>query len=70
MQDLEFPAACNRLKLTPDGQYLFATGSHAPRVRAALPLGPEGGPCTFLSSSCVTVAEGGLLLTLSVLNSG
>jgi len=33
VQDLEFPAACNRLKLTPDGQYLFASGTHAPRVR-------------------------------------
>ena len=33
MQDLEFPAACHRLKLTPDGEYLFATGIHAPRVR-------------------------------------
>ncbi len=33
MQDLEFPAACQRLKLTPDGDYLFATGIHAPRVR-------------------------------------
>jgi len=33
VQDLDFPAACNRLKLTPDGQYLFASGTHAPRVR-------------------------------------
>ena len=33
MQDLEFPAACHRLKLTPDGEFLFATGIHAPRVR-------------------------------------
>ncbi len=33
MQDLEFPAACHRLKPTPDGQYLFATGIHAPRLR-------------------------------------
>ena len=33
VQDLEFPAACHRLKLTPDGEYLFATGIHAPRVR-------------------------------------
>jgi len=33
VQDLEVPAACNRLKLTPDGQYLFASGTHAPRVR-------------------------------------
>ncbi|KAA6424642.1 MAG: nucleolar 10-like [Trebouxia sp. A1-2] len=33
VQDLEFPAACHRLKATPDGQYLFATGIHAPRLR-------------------------------------
>lgn len=32
VQDLEFPAACHRLKLTPDGEYLFATGIHPPRV--------------------------------------
>lgn len=33
VQDLEFPAACHRLKLTPDGAHLFATGGHPPRVR-------------------------------------
>jgi ribosome biogenesis protein ENP2 len=33
VQDLEFPAACHRMKATPDGQYLFATGIHAPRLR-------------------------------------
>ncbi|CAK0744566.1 hypothetical protein CVIRNUC_001558 [Coccomyxa viridis] len=33
IQDLEFPAACHRLKLTPDGEYLFTTGIHPPRVR-------------------------------------
>ena len=36
VQDLEFPAACHRLKLTLDGEYLFATGIHPPRVRHAL----------------------------------
>ena len=46
MQDLEFPAACHRLKLTPDGQYLFASGTHAPRVRRyAVP--PQGGQRRF-----------------------
>ena len=33
MQDLEFPAACHRIKATPDGQFLIATGTHAPRMR-------------------------------------
>ena len=33
IQDLEFPAACHRLKLSPDGNFLFASGTHAPRVR-------------------------------------
>ena len=33
IQDLEFPAACHRMKATPDGQFLFATGIHAPRLR-------------------------------------
>ena len=33
VQDLEFPAACHRMKATPDGQFLFATGIHAPRLR-------------------------------------
>ena len=34
VQDLEFPEACHRLKASPDGQFLFATGIHPPRVRA------------------------------------
>lgn len=34
VQDLEFPAACHRVKATPDGQFLIATGTHAPRMRA------------------------------------
>lgn len=33
IQDFEFPSACQRIKITPDGQYIFATGYHAPRVR-------------------------------------
>lgn len=33
VQDLEFPAACHRMKATSDGQFLFATGIHAPRLR-------------------------------------
>ncbi|KAK9809324.1 hypothetical protein WJX73_004781 [Symbiochloris irregularis] len=33
IQDLQFPEACQRLKITPDGQFLFATGIHPPRVR-------------------------------------
>ena len=33
IQDFEFPAACQRIKFTADGQYIFATGYHPPRVR-------------------------------------
>lgn len=33
IQDFEFPSACQRIKCSPDGQYIFATGYHAPRVR-------------------------------------
>ena len=32
IQDLHFPAACQRLKISPDGQHLFASGIHPPRV--------------------------------------
>ena len=32
MQDLGFPGACQRLKLSPDGNFLFASGTHPPRV--------------------------------------
>jgi ribosome biogenesis protein ENP2 len=32
VQDLDFPEACQRLRASPDGQYLFATGIHPPRV--------------------------------------
>ena len=34
VQDFEFPAACQRIKVSPDGQYIFASGYHPPRVRA------------------------------------
>ena len=33
IQDFEFPAACQRLKVTPDQQFIFATGYHPPMVR-------------------------------------
>ena len=33
VQDLNFPEACQRLKLSADGQFLVATGIHPPRVR-------------------------------------
>jgi len=32
VQDLGFPGACQRLKLSPDGSFLFASGTHPPRV--------------------------------------
>lgn len=31
-QDFEFPAGCQRIKVTPDGQYIFASGYHPPQV--------------------------------------
>jgi hypothetical protein len=33
LQDFSFPSACQRMKITPDGQYIFATGYHPPMVR-------------------------------------
>lgn len=33
IQDFRFPAACQRLKITPDQQYIFATGYHPPVVK-------------------------------------
>ncbi|KAK9820064.1 hypothetical protein WJX72_005625 [[Myrmecia] bisecta] len=33
VQDFEFPAACQRIRATPDGQFLFATGIHPPKVK-------------------------------------
>ena len=28
-----FPSACHRIKASRDGQFIFATGVHAPRLR-------------------------------------
>ncbi|KDD74493.1 hypothetical protein H632_c1276p1, partial [Helicosporidium sp. ATCC 50920] len=33
IQDFGFPEACQRLKASPDGQYIFGSGYHPPRVR-------------------------------------
>ncbi|KAF8054988.1 nol10 [Scenedesmus sp. PABB004] len=33
LQDLQFPSACQRIKITPDQQYIFATGYHPPMVK-------------------------------------
>lgn len=33
IQDFEFPAASQKIKVTPDEQYIFVTGYHPPRVR-------------------------------------
>jgi hypothetical protein len=33
LQDLEFPAACQRIKATPDGQFIYASGYHPPIVK-------------------------------------
>uniref|UniRef100_A0A1D2A8K0 Uncharacterized protein n=1 Tax=Auxenochlorella protothecoides TaxID=3075 RepID=A0A1D2A8K0_AUXPR len=33
VQDFEFPAACQRIKVSADQQYIFASGYHPPRVR-------------------------------------
>ena len=34
VQDLGFPASCNRIKKSADGAFLLASGTHAPQVRA------------------------------------
>ena len=44
IQDFEFPAGCNRIKVTPDGQFIFASGYHPPQV------GPAG--CWAMFSGC------------------
>ena len=36
LQDFEFPAGCQKMKITPDGQYIFASGYHPPQVPASL----------------------------------
>jgi len=33
IQDFAFPSACHRIKYSRDGQYVFASGVHAPRVK-------------------------------------
>lgn len=33
VQDFEMPAACQRIKVTPDQQFIFASGVHPPQVR-------------------------------------
>lgn len=33
IQDLHFPSACSRMKLTPDGQHMLASGMHPPQLR-------------------------------------
>lgn len=33
LQDFGFPSACHKVKVTRDGQHVFASGVHAPRVR-------------------------------------
>jgi hypothetical protein len=33
IQDFEFPAGCQRIKVTPDGQHIFASGYHPPQAR-------------------------------------
>lgn len=32
IQDFGFPQACQKLKASPDGQYVFCTGYHPPSV--------------------------------------
>eukprot|EP00878_Enallax_costatus_P035276 GHUV01039292.1.p1 GENE.GHUV01039292.1~~GHUV01039292.1.p1 ORF type:complete len:189 (+),score=7.13 GHUV01039292.1:683-1249(+) len=33
LQDLQFPSACQRIKITPDQQYIYATGYHPPMIK-------------------------------------
>eukprot|EP00736_Rhodelphis_marinus_P005260 Rmarinus@m.21243 len=33
IQDFQFPTACDRVKASADGQYIFATGTYPPQVR-------------------------------------
>ena len=43
IQDFEFPAGCQKIKLTPDGQYIFASGYHPPQVPSMQePRGSQG----------------------------
>lgn len=41
LQDFEFPAACQRIKITPDQQYIFASGYHPPQVSVPLIKVPQ-----------------------------
>ncbi len=34
LQDLHFPTAAQRMKITPDGEYVFVSGIHPPQVCA------------------------------------
>jgi hypothetical protein len=34
IQDFSFPSACQRIRVTPDEQYIFTSGYHPPMVRA------------------------------------
>ena len=57
IQDFEFPAACQRLKVTPDQQFIFATGYHPPMVRAGrvcVCMGLHGGSmgCGHMGAVC------------------
>jgi ribosome biogenesis protein ENP2 len=47
LQSFGFPSACQRLKATPDGQYIFATGYHPPMV-GAWPLPVQCTACIML----------------------
>eukprot|EP00879_Flechtneria_rotunda_P018205 GHRR01019095.1.p1 GENE.GHRR01019095.1~~GHRR01019095.1.p1 ORF type:complete len:100 (+),score=27.12 GHRR01019095.1:629-928(+) len=47
LQDLQFPSSCQRIKITPDQQYIYASGYHPPMVIAKQPLGGS------LSQLCV-----------------
>ncbi len=50
-QDFEFPAGCQRIKVTPDGQYIFASGYHPPQV-------PQGRAALFAPSTVRCAACG------------
>eukprot|EP00879_Flechtneria_rotunda_P026207 GHRR01027931.1.p1 GENE.GHRR01027931.1~~GHRR01027931.1.p1 ORF type:complete len:211 (+),score=60.47 GHRR01027931.1:629-1261(+) len=33
LQDLQFPSSCQRIKITPDQQYIYASGYHPPMMK-------------------------------------
>lgn len=43
VQDYGFPNACQRIKATPDGNYIYGSGYHPPSVRATH---SQHNPCT------------------------